>query len=151
MLAGKRTPPSPKEVQLASRHVKVKAGGDEQLSCPGYLRNVFPKMGQSGFAGQLLLVSPSLCRRCLPCPHYFVSAKQKTYSYKKLCGLESGSSAVWTCQRARFLAPQPAVFSPPPHICIALVQYFHAFFLAVTLVVHLIKSNITNCPVLDEC
>ena len=35
-------------------------------------------------------------------------------------------------------------------VAMALVQHFHGF-LAVPVVVHLIKSNITNCPILVEC
>lgn len=128
MLACKQTSPSPSEVQPTSRHVKVKAGGDEQLSYSGYPRNVFLKMKQSGFAGHLLLVSPSLYRHCLPCLHYFASAKLMIYSYKMLLGLESASSAVWTCQFAGLLMSPVGCFLLLPAFVWSLCTIFMVFF-----------------------
>lgn len=149
MLACKQTPASPGEVQPSSSMWKWWRWAAQQL------RIASLKTEQSSFAGHLLLVFPSLYRHCLLCLHRFVSAKQMIYSYKQLFGLESGSSAVWMCLFTWFLAPQLAVsFSSSSclHDPWAIFSYFlFFFFLAVAMVVHLIKSNITKCPVLAEC
>lgn len=145
MLACKQTPASPWEVQPASRLWRWWRWAAQQL------RIAFLKTEQPSFARHLLLVFPSLCRHCSLCLHHFVSAKQMIYSYKQLFGLESGSSAVWMCLFTWFLAPQLAASSSSLshlHEPCAIFSYF--FFLAVAMVVHLIKSSITKCPVLAE-